>query len=645
MKKRLISLLLAVGMMLSLFQVSAFAEGAAGPTTKEVSTPEEFKRAVEEINDADSGSFVISLKANIELPGDEDITLSKNTTTILGNGHTLSGGNTQTLGLKDSAVLNLGSETVSDTLTLDGNNNKPGIAAVRVSGLAALNLYDDVTIENYTDSGVRVGAGATFEMHGGTIQKCSSTENGGGVAVKGDRGDKVTNTIFTMSGGTIQGCSAGNNGGGVYVDEAAFTMSDGRINNCSAGTGGGVYIGDAVLTMSGGMIDGCKASTMGGGIASAAFSAGSTMNLENGTIINNSAENGVGGGIMVVDKCEVSKAMNMTITGNNAATGGGICLMPLSDGRTMVSIDFSDPTNVLCNNRASAYAGDVFLSSAIDAIKLPAASKMNQNYDTTSHKIDNWYVEQYGKPYTPSENGTVQDVTDMVQGPIALVASYKRVRHTITVRAADTYKAVAKNADRQIIHDSLEDEKVYLSYDASGLSENETFEGWNVTAAGGASVKVKQDANGYYFKMPESDVTVALDIRSAGEEPVTPAEPSGPADVTGSIVAGAALGAAGYYAGTGLYLNTVFGYVPTNRQALASALWEKAGKPEPQSMALYTDVDEQDTDAQKADRWCVEQGLLPDKGEDTFKPAGWVTHTRCIVSWKKLEKMLKESAA
>ena len=76
----------------------------------------------------------------------------------------------------------------------------------------------------------------------------------------------------------------------------------------------------------------------------------------------------------------------------------------------------------------------------------------------------------------------------------------------------------------------------------------------------------------------------------------------------------------------------------------ASALWEKADKPEPQSTALYTDVDEKNADAQKADRWCVEQGLLPDRGGDTFKPAGWVTHTRCIVSWKKLEKMLKNTA-
>lgn len=657
MKKRLLSLLLAVGMMLSLFPVSAFAEGVAEPTTKKVSTAAEFKKAVEEINGADSGSFVISLQKDIDLPNNEDITLSKNTTTLLGNGKTLSGGKTQTLGVSGSAVLNLGSEIGSDTLILDNEKKAGGIASVRVSGTATLNMYNGVTIQNYTYSGVRVGAGATFEMHGGTIQNCSSTKNGGGVAVNGSKTAGVqdpNSAVFIMSGGTISGCNAAANGGGVMAEFAECTISGGSIKNCSAIQGGGIDFEDGkLLAMSGGTISGCSASSSsyvgGGGIAITNNVGGIGMDFTGGRIENNHADNANGGGICAMSMGNfTAEAVNgLTITGNSALNGGGIYIMNMGANIGVGQegcVDMSSAANILCNNTAGDAGDDIYLGGG--SIKLPAAAAMS----TTKHKIDGWYVDGMNGTacgrYTPNENGKAQDVSNALYGPIALVASYKRVRHNITMPAPNTYTAGAKNEKGESITSSLEDEKVYLSYDASSLNETETFEGWNVTAEGGASVKVEQDTSGrYYFVMPESDVSVTLNVRSAGEEPGTPAEPSGPADVTGSIVAGAALGAAGYYAGTGLYLNAVFGYVPANRQALASALWEKAGKPEPQSTALYTDVDEQDTDAQKADRWCVEQGLLPDKGEDTFKPAGWVTHTRCIVSWKKLEKLLQESAA
>lgn len=235
-------------------------------------------------------------------------------------------------------------------------------------------------------------------------------------------------------------------------------------------------------------------------------------------------------------------------------------------------------------------------------------------------------------------------MTAAVSGPLGLVASYKRVRHNITVTAPDSsYGAEAKNAEGSKAESALEGEHIYLSYDDTALKENEIFEKWTATDANGNPVEIKQDAAGSYFVMPESDVTVVLSIRSADVEPGVPVEPSEDSGAAGSIIAGAVICAAGYYVGTELYLETVFGDVPANRQALASALWEKAGRPEPESTALYTDVDAQNADAQKADRWCVEQRLIPDRGEDTFRPAGWITHTECIISWKKLEKMLKSA--
>ena len=314
-------------------------------------------------------------------------------------------------------------------------------------------------------------------------------------------------------------------------------------------------------------------------------------------------------------------------------------------------VDMSAASNILCNNTATDAGADICMDYG--SIKLPDAALMNRNLGTTGHKIDGWYIDGIKADtagnevprYTPNEHGEAQDVTAAVSGPLGLVASYKRVWHTITVTAPDSsYGAEAKNAEGSKAESALEGEHIYLSYDDTALKENETFEKWTAKDANENPVEIKQDAAGsYYFVMPESDVNVVLSIRSADGEPDVPAEPSGDSGAAGSIIAGAVICAAGYYIGTELYLETVFGDVPANRQALASALWEKAGRPEPESTALYTDVDAQNADAQKADRWCVEQRLIPDRGEDTFRPAGWITHTECIISWKKLEKMLKSA--
>ena len=693
MKKRLISLLLAVGMMLSLFPVSAFAESQAGtPKPFEVSTADELKTAVDTINSQNGGEYEISLQANVALPADSSVTLQKNTTTILGNGHTLSGGMDQTLAVSGSGtVLNLGQSVgggVTGGLTLDGEQAS-GMTAVQVSNSARLNMYEGVTIQNYTNSGVRVGAGAAFEMSGGTIQNCSGT-NGGGVAVSGSRNGNtlvITHAVFTLSGGTIKDCTAVNEGGGVLADYAECTVSGGSIVNCSAVQGGGISFKDGALTVSGGTISGCRASsdsTGGGGIAITNTAADTSMNFTGGSIVNNQAGSGNGGGICVMSlgNFTAEAVEGLTVTGNSALNGGGIYIMNMGANIGVGQegyVDMSSDTNILCNNTADAAGADVYISYG--SIKLPAAVAMKQNYGTTGHKIDGWYIDgmkagttglgETCERYTPNEHGEAQIVTSALSGPIALVASYQLVRSKIKLPDPNSYDAAAENTDGAKISDALCGEEVRLSFDTAKLPEDKLFDQWKVTDANGCEVPVKQDNNGYYFEMSECDVTVSLVLKPAktdppAPDPVEPVEPSDPdepgkpddpdepespdepnvsdpeSSIVGGVLLGAAAGAVGYYAGTGMYLEDLFGYVPANRQALAAALWEKAGKPEPQSAALYTDVDEQDLDAQKADRWCVEQGLISSRGEDTFRPAGWVTHTQCLVSWHKLQKMLEQ---
>lgn len=103
-----------------------------------------------------------------------------------------------------------------------------------------------------------------------------------------------------------------------------------------------------------------------------------------------------------------------------------------------------------------------------------------------------------------------------------------------------------------------------------------------------------------------------------------------------AVVVGAAAGAIIYEAGTGIYrvINMPGIPMPSNRIELAELLWERAGKPEPVSTALYSDIDEGDTDAQKAARWAVEQDLMKDDSEkNTFNPYFPVSKLRTCLTW------------
>ena len=118
-------------------------------------------------------------------------------------------------------------------------------------------------------------------------------------------------------------------------------------------------------------------------------------------------------------------------------------------------------------------------------------------------------------------------------------------------------------------------------------------------------------------------------------------------DYGGDIAAGVVIGGiavvGAYEVGTGLYRITQMDDVamPTNRLALAKLLWERAGKPEPESTALYSDISAEDTNAQKAARWAVEQELLKDdtsEDEQKFHPAFPVSKLRVCLTWEKAKQ-------
>ena len=178
--------------------------------------------------------------------------------------------------------------------------------------------------------------------------------------------------------------------------------------------------------------------------------------------------------------------------------------------------------------------------------------------------------------------------------------------------------------------------------------DGQHFTGWTVKV-GGEEQKAdtflktpdENDPTKVTFTMPNADVEVTATFAgdSNPEEPVDPVGPSDTGNIQGAIsavVVGAAAGAIIYEAGTGIYrvINMPGIPMPSNRIELAELLWEHAGKPEPVSTALYSDIDEGDTDAQKAARWAVEQDLMKDDADNNkFHPAFPVSKLRTCLTW------------
>lgn len=179
--------------------------------------------------------------------------------------------------------------------------------------------------------------------------------------------------------------------------------------------------------------------------------------------------------------------------------------------------------------------------------------------------------------------------------------------------------------------------------------EGQHFTGWTVKVNGvkqddPTNILTTPDENDptkVTFTMPDANVEVTATFAddSNPEEPVDPVGPSDTDNIDGAIsavVIGAAAGVIAYEAGTGIYrvINMPGIPMPSNRIELAELLWEHAGKPEPVSTALYSDIDEGDTDAQKAARWAVEQDLMKDDADNNkFHPAFPVSKLRTCLTW------------
>lgn len=253
-------------------------------------------------------------------------------------------------------------------------------------------------------------------------------------------------------------------------------------------------------------------------------------------------------------------------------------------------------------------------------------------------------VEQPDDFLTPDANDPAKVSFVMPAENVEIKANFEG---NPTLNIGDHVTANIDGSDASVPSDSTvpvpKNKIVHLT---ANVPDGQHFTGWTVKV-GGEEQKAdtflttpdENDPTKVTFTMPDKNVEVKATF---AEDPIPEPDPVGPSD-TGNIqgaisavVVGAAAGAIIYEAGTGIYrvINMPGIPMPSNRIELAELLWEHAGKPEPVSTALYSDIDEGDTDAQKAARWAVEQDLMKDDADNNkFHPAFPVSKLRTCLTW------------
>ena len=234
MKKRILSILLALCMLFCLVPTTAFAEGE---TNRKVETEQELVDAL-----ADSSVDIITLKNDIAIG--TTLTVLRKVTLDL-NGYVL-----KMTGSGSVIILDNKSGITGDLTLIDSNPTAEH--KFKVNGVEPW-VLDDSGTETVYGGIITGGTGSRIFFSNGV--------EGGGVI--------IGSGALTMNGGNIVGCIA-ENGGGLFLSAGSFTMNAGSIVGCSTPnrltTGeafyGGIYAfgpvanidTTGVITLTGGLI-------------------------------------------------------------------------------------------------------------------------------------------------------------------------------------------------------------------------------------------------------------------------------------------------------------------------------------------------------------------------------------------------------
>ena len=211
-----------------------------------------------------------------------------------------------------------------------------------------------------------------------------------------------------------------------------------------------------------------------------------------------------------------------------------------------------------------------------------------------------------------------------------------------------TVTVIGGTIDGKTSVSAKENDTLTVVLDQNDIPDGMTFDLWSISSDKlSGDINVDYRAEAMTFQMPAEDVTIRAQYRSA--EIIEDAAPSPLATAATVAVGGAAAGIVvwqGVSLGVDLYLASALPQgvpVPTDRRALALLLWETAGKPEVALPTLYGDIPAEEIELQKATRWAVQNGLMDaadKKDASFFDPDHYVTKMDVFGAWLRLKKLL-----
>ena len=295
------------------------------------------------------------------------------------------------------------------------------------------------------------------------------------------------------------------------------------------------------------------------------------------------------------------------------------------------------------------------------------ANKLKAIHDPTraGYNFTGWYTEdgKDGKLFDVDKTAITEDITlhaGWEFDPNALDCHQLTVTGgTVTVKydGSDVTSKLNSKTDAatgQKTYSVPDGATVTVTLDKTLIPEGMVFDIWST---GKFSLPLGQDykAESITFTMNtmSSGVDIAAQYRDATIEDDGP-NVLGTAAIIGTAAVGTAvLGYQAYSLGTEFAGKLMaLPYFPSNRSALAMMLWEDAGKPMPESELLYPDVgqEERDMDLQHAARWAMENELIPDLNDEgtapeemKFYPDNTVSKIDVLKAWQKAQE-LKQNA-
>ena len=674
---RLLSAALAVCMMLSVLPVGAFA---AEPGTEpengngvSAQAEETLPFAGKEITEGgmytmEGGEYTGPITVNVQDGKDVIINITGSVTTSIEDmlikvvkGHvTINGGNNVTVentreekGYSDGigyVLIGLSSTDENTTVEINGGTYKRKIGAA-------------VGCENDSKGTLTIISG-TFETEkGGAVENAAADsaavmqiEEGtfiGGQACKDNRGTHALANYGTtiINGGVFQGYD----GSAVYQHMGELQIHGGTFESMNPeNTVIDIEDGPSKTTITGGYFSNVQSSRWGNVVNYESYMQGAEANelhITGGTF-EIEGEN--------VDGIRVSSCGSITIENATirvkATSGRGAGIERLVDSETALKVKdvtienagssrvFSD---ILLNNYRPGpvdfeITEDFTHKAVVNATQIEKGLQVTTETATSYHQKDLKLVSadpNYIIDYQKNDGGTEYRYFNTRE-----MGKY----YVNPINATMTADGEEKRPYSQF----AQGDKVTLT---ANIPEGKQFVDWKVEKIAAEGVEDVSKEVKIDYEDPENPETAILtvpdyDIFVTAEykEGVIIDPGTSDTDYGGDIAAGVVIGGiaavGAYEVGTGLYRITQMDDVamPTNRLALAKLLWERAGKPEPEGTALYSDISAEDTNAQKAARWAVEQELLNDddsvEGELKFHPAFPVSKLRVCLTWEKAKQ-------